>query len=82
MTNMQIPLEAMGQLGTVAQHGSPLLVNSLGRLFGLGQEEQKALVKGEFPRWAVFAIGLGAGVVAGIMVQRKFPSQVSKVLGS
>jgi|GEM_PF-2340943 len=79
---MQIPLEAVGQLGSVAKNGSPLLVNSLGRLFGLGQEEQQALVKGEFPRWAVFALGIGAGVIAGVLVQRKFPSQVSKVFGS
>jgi len=78
---MQIPVEAIGHIGQVARNGSPLLLNSMGRIFGLGDDEQKALARGDFPRWAVLLIGIGAGVAAGVYVQRKWPSQVSKVVG-
>lgn len=75
---MQIPAEAVMY---AAQNGSPALISSVGRLFGLGEEEQSALVRGEVPRWAVFALGIVAGAAVGVFVQRKYPDQVSKLVG-
>lgn len=78
---MNIPVEAIGQFGSIAKNGSPLILSSFGRIFGLGDSEQKALLKGEFPRWAVLAIGLGAGLVGGAYLHKKYPSQVGKIIG-
>lgn len=75
---MNIPAETVMH---VAQNGSPALLSSFGRLFGLGSDEQQALMKGEVPRWAMFALGLAAGIAAGVFVQRKYPEQVSKLVG-
>jgi len=78
---MNIPVEALGQFGTIAKNGSPLILSSVGRLFGLGEAEQSALVRGEFPRWSIFVIGLGLGAVGGVFLQRKFPEYVNKAIG-
>ena len=75
---MQIPAEAVMHAAT---NGSPVLISSVGRLFGLGEEEQNALLKGEVPRWAIFALGIAAGAAVGVFVQRKFPEHVRKVVG-
>lgn len=75
---MQIPAEAVMRAAT---NGSPALISSVGRLFGLGEGEQSALIRGEVPRWAVFALGAVAGAAIGIFVQRKYPEQVSKFVG-
>lgn len=64
-----------------ADSGSPALVSSFGRLFGLGQEEQAALVKGNIPRWAVFALGAVAGAALAVVVYQQAPSQFSKIAG-
>lgn len=78
---MSVSLDSIGRIGRIAQHGSPLLINSMGRLFGLGETEQQALAKGEFPRWAIFVLGIGAGLAAGVFAQRRWPATVSKVTG-
>ena len=75
---MNIPAETVIR---VAKNGSPDLLSSVGRLFGLGTDEQQALMRGEVPRWAMFALGVAAGVAAGVFVQRKYPEQVSKLVG-
>jgi len=75
---MSIPPHLMAQ---VAANGSPELLSSFGRLFGFGDAEQKALVRGEFPRWSIFALGAAVGIAAGIAIQRRFPEQVGKVVG-
>lgn len=75
---MMIPPHVMAN---VATNGSPEMLTSVGRLFGFGDAEQKALLRGEFPRWSIFVLGAAVGAVAGILVQRRFPEQVTKVLG-
>jgi len=53
--------------------GSPLLLNSLGRVFGLGQEEQRAIAQGGFPTWALVALAAGAGFLLGAYVHDRYP---------
>jgi hypothetical protein len=65
----------------VAQHGSPFLLNAVGRMLGLGQAEQQALARGEFPRWAVLTIGIGLGALVGVYAHRRWP-EVGKVFGT
>lgn len=75
---MNIPPQMVAQ---VAANGSPELLSAVGRLFGFGDAEQRALVRGEFPRWSFFVLGAAVGVVAGVLAQRRFPEQVQKVFG-
>ena len=73
-----IPIE---QLAEVAKHGSPAMLSAVGRLFGLGQGEQQALVNGKFPAWSVLLVGLAGGFVVGAYAYRKWPSAMGKVVG-
>ncbi len=63
-----------------AQHGSPGLVAAIGRLYGLGQAERDALAGGRIPGWAWAVLGMGAGVVIGVRVYRKWPRKVPKLI--
>jgi len=75
---MNVPPQVLAQ---VAANGSPELLSSFGRLFGFGNAEQQALLRGEFPRWTIFAAGAALGVALGVVLQRKYPAQVQKVIG-
>ncbi len=66
------------QVAHVAKNGSPLLLQALGRLAGLGPSERDAFGgdgKG-VPMWAVAALCLGAGIVAGARIQKAWPEKV------
>ena len=60
--------------------GSPGLLHAVGRVFGLGQAEQNALVNKGVPGWLWLVGGLGVGIVAGIQIQSRWPSKVPRVL--
>lgn len=64
----------------LAAKGSPKLLSMVGRAFGLGQAEQQALVKGNFPTWFWVTAGLTIGVVVGIQVQKRWPDKVPTVI--
>ena len=76
--NLPLPYD---QLEQIATSGSPLLLRSLGRLYGMGTAEQDALVRGRIPGWALMLVGLGGGFIAGAMVYRTWPDAMAKVLG-
>ena len=60
--------------------GSPMLLRSVGRVFGLGQEETDALSKGQMPTW-VWCLAVGtAGFFVGAYVHNKWPG-VTKPFG-
>lgn len=65
---------------SIAKQGSPALLGFLGRAFGLGQAEQQALTQGKFPAWFWILLGVGAGTVAGVYAQKKWPHHVAKVV--
>jgi len=65
----------------MATKGSPRLLSMVGRAFGLGQAEQQALVKGNFPTWFWITAGVAVGVVVGIQVQKRWPEKVPTMLG-
>jgi hypothetical protein len=70
------------ELQSAVNKGSPTLLHAVGRAFGLGQAERTALTQGAFPAWFWIVVGLGAGVVVGTQVQKRWPNQVNKVFGS
>jgi hypothetical protein len=60
----------------LVNQGSPKLLSMVGRAFGLGQAEQQALVKGQFPTWLFLAAGLAVGFVVGIETEKRWPGKV------
>ncbi len=75
---MEIPVQ---DIAAVAKHGSPGMLHAAGRIFGLGQAEQQALVRGRLPRWLLFTVGIGGGVLLGIYADRRWPQQTRKLMG-
>lgn len=65
---------------TALKDGSPMLLNAVGRAFGLGPTEQDALGTGTVPGWAYLTIGILAGVALGIQAQKRVP-QYTKWIG-
>jgi hypothetical protein len=67
----------------LAEHGSPLLVKSLGRVFGIGPAERAALGQNgarSVPVWIWVSVGLAAGFVAGARIQRRWPTKVPRLI--
>lgn len=62
----------------MAESGNPAVLTAAGRLFGLGQAEQQALVSGGMSKWTVLLIGIVAGSVVGIYADRKWPGYTAK----
>jgi hypothetical protein len=70
-----IPLDP-SQMKDIAQNGAPFALHAVGRLLGLGLDEQKALANGKIPWWTWLAGGLAVGFVAGARVQRMWPEKL------
>jgi hypothetical protein len=73
---MALPNLPYAQMIDVAQNGSPALLNVVGRAFGLGEAETRALSSGKIPAWFWLATGLAGGVWAGIQVHRRWPEKI------
>lgn len=71
-----------GQVARVAKDGSPLLLQALGRLYGIGPAERQALGAdgAGVPAWAIAALALGVGLVVGARVQRQYPQYVPSIV--
>jgi hypothetical protein len=65
----------------LATKGSPRLLSMVGRAFGLGEAEQRALVNGRFPTWFWIGSGVALGLVAGLYVERQWPGKIFKTKG-
>lgn len=78
--NPQVPVPVALIQETVSQ-GSPGLVRTFGRAFGLGQAEQTALAAGAVPWWLWVTFGVGVGVIAGVQLQKRAPKYASYVGG-
>lgn len=67
----------------VAQHGSPALLQAVGRVFGIGPNERAAAF-GEngsgVPGWAWGMLALGAGIVIGARIQRRWPDKLPEII--
>ena len=66
----------------VAQDGSPLLLQALGRLYGIGANERKAFgAEGlGVPSWAWAVLALGVGVVVGARMQKRWPGKLPEMI--
>ena len=70
------------QVARVARDGSPLLLQAIGRLYGIGPNERAAFGadgKG-VPSWAWAVLALGVGVVAGARVQKRWPGKLPEMI--
>lgn len=73
---MALPNLPYAQMMDVAQNGSPALLGVVGRAFGLGEAETRALSNGKIPGWFWLTAGLAGGVWIGIQVHQKWPSKI------
>lgn len=71
-----------GQVAQMAKNGSPFLLEALGRLYGIGPAERRALGQdgAGVPSWALIALSLGAGVIIGARVQKSYPQYVPEIV--
>ena len=70
------------KVAQVAQNGSPMLLQAIGRLYGLGPNERRAFGADGVgvPGWAWGSLVFIAGVTVGIRVYRKWPNAVPKLV--
>lgn len=73
---MALPNLPYAQMIDVAQNGSPALLSVVGRAFGLGEAETRALSTGKIPGWFWLAAGLAGGVWAGIQLHDRWPDKI------
>ena len=71
-----------GQVAKVARDGSPLLLQALGRFYGIGPIERRAFgADGNgVPTWAWAVVALGAGIIVGTRVQKHYPDYVPNLI--
>lgn len=55
----------------LATRGTPVVLEAAGRLAGLGQAEQTALLEGKVPFWLLLTIGVAAGWAIGVQAQKR-----------
>jgi len=80
---MMIPGLGLQDVERIAREGSPVLLQALGRLYGIGPAERAALGQngtGGIPGWAWGALGLVAGVVIGARVQKRWPDKLPAIV--
>jgi len=63
-----------------AQHGSPALLQAVGRAVGLGAEERVALSRGSVPGWLWAVGGIAVGVFVGVRLHKAVPQYVPQWL--
>ncbi len=71
-----------GKVAQVARDGSPLLLQAIGRLYGLGPSERAAFGQngGGVPGWAWGTLLFAAGIVVGVRVYKNYPRRVPKMI--
>ncbi len=78
------PSVSLHDVERLAQHGSPALLQAFGRLFGIGPRERAALGSpgkgGIVPGWTWGVLALGAGLVVGVRVYRRWPDKVPSLI--
>lgn len=67
--------------GHVAKEGSPLLLQAVGRLCGLGADDRNALARHGVPAAVWGIVGIGAGLWLGVYLQRKHAGLIEWVPG-
>jgi hypothetical protein len=78
-----IPNLSYDDMQRIARDGSPLLLQALGRVFGLGPNERAALGQpgtGGLPVWTWVLVAATVGFVVGARVQKKWPTALPAVV--
>ena len=78
------PTLSYGDIERIARDGSPLLLQAVGRVFGIGPAERAALGQngaGGLPTWTWVSIVLAGGFVLGVRIDRRWPGRVPEWVG-
>jgi len=70
--------DGLAQVSRIAQHGSPVLLQAVGRIFGVGPEERRAFGQegGGIPTWTWVVLAVGVGFIAGARIERRWPNAI------
>lgn len=74
-------LQTAQQLAKATNQGSPLVVEVVGRLCGLGADERNVLARYGVPGVVWGTVALVGGVALGAYLQRNHPRYLPRVLG-
>ncbi len=80
MPSLPVSVSDLQSMASVAQSGSPMLLSAVGRVFGLGADEQAALGVGKVPWWLWASVGVAAGVVVGAQVHKRWPDVLPQMM--
>jgi hypothetical protein len=67
----------------ITRDGAPMVLQALGRVYGLGPRERRALgaTNGSgLPAWTWALLGIAAGFVAGARVQKAWPDKLPVIV--
>jgi hypothetical protein len=77
------PSLSLDDVRVIARDGAPMLLQALGRVYGLGPNERRALGgngSGGLPTWTWVLFGVAAGVVVGSRVEHAWPGKLPKLV--
>lgn len=80
-----VPGLSLDDVRAIARDGAPMLLQALGRVYGLGPNERRALGGAGnggsgLPTWTWVLLGIAAGVVAGARVEHAFPGKLPQLV--
>ena len=79
---MLTPTVTYSDVERIARHGSPVLLQAIGRAFGLGPQERAALGHDGvgIPTWTWVAVAVAAGFFIGVRVHKAYPHKVPALI--
>jgi hypothetical protein len=80
-----VPGLSLDDVRAIARDGAPMLLQALGRVYGLGPSERRALGGsgnggGGLPTWTWAVFGIACGVVIGSRVEHAWPGKLPKLV--
>ena len=68
------------EIAKAATQGSPLLLNAVGRIYGLGAEERASLFGEGIPGWTWAVAALAVGFVVGVRIHKSYPTKIPEII--
>lgn len=72
-------MQGMQQAANAMNSGSPAILRSVARVWGLGENEIQAITNDGIPSWAIVLLSGIGGVLIGIAIQRRYPKATARI---